>query len=54
MGDFRQLAVASWGGLELSKDDHYDTRRFISAITGIMSFDAKALHPTAFCKITKA
>ena len=54
LGDFRHLAIASWGGLELSKNEHYDTRRFISAITGIMSFDAKALHPTAFCKITKA
>ena len=54
MGDFSQLAIASWGGLELAKDDFYDTRRLISAIRGVMSFDAKALNPTAFCKITKA
>ena len=54
MGDFSQLAVATWGGLELSKDDFYDTRRLISAIRGVMSFDAKAINPTAFCKITKA
>ena len=54
MGDFRELAVATWGGLELAKDDFYDTRRLISAIRGVMSFDAKALQPTAFCKITKA
>ncbi len=54
MGDFSQLAVATWGGLELAKDDFYDTRRLISAIRGVMSFDAKAINPTAFCKITKA
>jgi HK97 family phage major capsid protein/HK97 family phage prohead protease len=54
MGDFRELAVATWGGLELSKNDFYDTRRFISSINGIMSFDAAALQPKAFCKITKA
>ena len=54
LGDFRQLAIASWGGLELSKNEFYDTRRFISSINGIISFDAKALQPTAFCKITKA
>ena len=54
MGDFSQLAVATWGGLELAKDDFYDTRRLISAIRGVMSFDAKAMHPTAFCKVTKA
>ena len=54
MGDFSQLAVATWGGLELAKDDFYDTRRLISAIRGVMSFDSKAINPTAFCKITKA
>ena len=54
LGDFRQLAIASWGGLELGKNDYYDTRRFISAITGIISFDATPLQPTAFCKVTKA
>ena len=54
MGDFSHLAIASWGGLELAKDDFYDTRRFNSAITGIHTFDAGALNPTAFCKITKA
>ena len=54
LGDFRQLAIASWGGLELGKDEFYDTRRFISAITGIISFDATPLQPTAFCKVTKA
>ena len=54
LGDFRQLAIATWGGLELSKNYFYDTRRFISSIQGIMSFDASAIHPTAFCKITKA
>ena len=54
LGDFRHLAIASWGGLELSKNDFFDTQKFISSIQGIMSFDAKALHPTAFCKITKA
>ena len=54
MGDFRQLAIASWGGLELAKDDFYDTRRLISAIRGVMSFDAKPMQPSAFAKITKA
>jgi len=54
MGDFSHLAIASWGGLELAKDDFYDTRRFNCAITGIHTFDAGALNPTAFCKITKA
>ena len=54
LGDFRQLAIATWGGLELSKNDFYDTRRFISSINGIMSFDASAIQPKAFCKITKA
>jgi len=54
LGDFRELAIANWGGLELSKNEHYDTRRFISALTGIMSFDSAAIQPTAFCKVTKA
>ena len=54
LGDFRELAIANWGGLELSKNEFYDTRRFISSINGIMSFDSSALQPTAFCKITKA
>ena len=54
LGDFRELAIANWGGLELSKNEFYDTRRFISSINGIMSFDSAAIQPTAFCKITKA
>ena len=54
MGDFSQLAIAQWGGLEISKNDFYDDRRFISSLNAIMSFDSKVLQPTAMCKITKA
>jgi len=54
MGDFRELAIASWGGIEISKNDFYDDRRFISSLNAIMSFDAGLLEPKAMCKITKA
>jgi HK97 family phage major capsid protein len=54
MGDFSQLAIAQWGGLEISKNDFYDDRRFIASLNAIMSFDSKVLQPTAMCKITKA
>ena len=54
VGDFSHLAVANWGGLEISKNDFYDDRRFICSINAIMSFDSAVLQPTAFCKITKA
>jgi len=54
MGDFRELAIATWGGIEVSKNDFYDDRRFISSLNAIMSFDAGLLEPKAMCKITKA
>ena len=54
IGDFSQLAIANWGGLEIAKNDFYDDRRFISSINAIMSFDAKVLQATAMCLITKA
>ena len=54
MGDFRELAIASWGGIEISKNDFYDDRRFISSLNAIMSFDSGLLEPKAMCKITKA
>ena len=54
IGDFSQLAIASWGGLEIAKNDFYDDRRFISSLNAIMSFDAKVLQATAMCHITKA
>jgi HK97 family phage major capsid protein/HK97 family phage prohead protease len=54
MGDFRELAIATWGGIEISKNDFYDDRRFISSLNAIMSFDAGLLEPKAMCKITKA
>ena len=54
LGDFRELAIASWGGIEVSKNDFYDDRRFISSLNAIMSFDSGCLEPKAFCKITKA
>ncbi len=54
MGDFRELAIASWGGIEISKNDFYDDRRFISSLNAIMSFNAGLLEPKAMCKITKA
>ena len=54
IGDFTQLAIANWGGLEIAKNDFYDDRRFISSLNAIMSFDAKVLQATAMCHITKA
>ena len=54
IGDFSQLAIAQWGGLEIAKNDFYDDRRFISSLNAIMSFDAKVLQATAMCHITKA
>ena len=54
IGDFSQLAIANWGGLEIAKNDFYDDRRFISSLNAIMSFDAKVLQATAMCHITKA
>ena len=54
MGDFRELAIASWGGIEINKNDFYDDRRFISSLNAIMSFDSGLLEPKAMCKITKA
>jgi hypothetical protein len=54
LGDFRELAIASWGGIEISKNDFYDDRRFISSLNAIMSFDSGLLEPKAMCKITKA
>lgn len=54
VGDFSELAVATWGGIEISKNDFYDDRRFISSLNAIMSFDSGCLEPKAFCKITKA
>ena len=54
LGDFRELAIASWGGIEVSKNEFYDDRRFISSLNAIMSFDSGCLEPKAFCKITKA
>jgi len=54
IGDFTQLAIAQWGGLEIAKNEFYDDRRFISSLNAIMSFDAKVLQATAMCLITKA
>ena len=54
MGDFRELAIASWGGIEISKNDFFDDRRFISSLNAIFSFDSGLLEPKAMCKITKA
>ena len=47
IGDFTQLAIANWGGLEIAKNDFYDDRRFISSLNAIMSFgrdQASCLH----------
>ena len=54
LGDFRELAIATWGGIEISKNDFYDDRRFISSLNAIMSFDAGLLEPKAMCTVTKA
>lgn len=54
LGDFRELAIASWGGIEISKNEFFDTRRFTSSIQAILSFDSGLLEPKAMCKITKA
>ena len=54
LGDFSHLAVGEFGGVEVSMNPFFDDRRFISSLNAIFTFDAVAIHPTAFCKLTKA
>ena len=54
LGDFKELAIAYWGGIEISKNDFFDDRRFISSLNAIMTFDSGLMEPKAMCKITKA
>ena len=54
IGDFSHLAVGDFGGIEVSMNPFFDDRRFISSLNAIFTFDAVPIHPTAFCKLTKA
>ena len=54
LGDFSHLAVGEFGGVEISMNPFFDDRRFIQSLNAIFTFDAVAIHPTAFCKLTKA
>ena len=54
LGDFSHLAVGEFGGIEVSMNPFFDDRRFIQSLNAIFTFDAVAIHPTAFCKLTKA
>ena len=52
VGDFSKSAWAFWGGLEISLDQFYDTRRYYSALQAIMSADFKVIDATAFNILT--
>jgi len=52
LGDFSKSAFAFWGGLEISLDQFYDTRRHYSALQAIMSADFKVIDATAFNILT--
>lgn len=54
LGDFSHLAVGEFGGIEVAMNPFFDDRRFIQSLNAIFTFDAVAIHPTAFCLMTKA
>ena len=54
LGDFSQLAVGNWGGIEVKLNEFFDNRRFISSLNAIYTFDSVVMQPNAFCKMTKA
>ena len=54
LGDFSHLAVGEFGGIEVAMNPFFDDRRFIQSLNAIFTFDAVVIHPTAFCKMTKA
>lgn len=53
-GDFSQLIVGQWGGIELIVDPFTSAKKGLVEITLFMMADIIARHPGAFCKSTGA
>lgn len=53
-GDFSQLIVGQWGGIELIVDPFTLAKKGLVEITLFMMADIIARHPAAFCKATGA
>ncbi len=56
LGDFSHLAVGEFGGIEVSMNPFFCMTEdlFQSLNCNLYFLYAVAIHPTAFCKLTKA